>query len=207
MDLRLVTFNLIFDDATLRDLLIAHADQVEHGHAADQACFLALTWMLDGGPGAPTDFEVLRAQAHLPRQSSSEHSRLDFVLRRLWTIFAVNAADGRISARCRGSGHRLAKSGAGTVFKTATFEIMPGPLDWGVSPPALSTPGALSTPRAFGEISRSGFSARTTDRCEADDRVAVDGAGVPAARFPRGLRLVPPVAARTRSMWTRSGAG
>jgi len=200
MDLRLVTFNLIFDDATLRDLLIAHAGQIERRRAADQACFLALTWMGDGGRGAPTDFGVLRAQAHLPRQCSSEHSRLDFVLRRLWTIFAANTADGRISARRRGSGYRLAESGAGTVFKTATFEIIAGSLDPGVSPPTLSTPCT------FAESSRSGFSAPDGGF----DAKPMTGwpstmQVCPVARFPRGLRLVPPVGAATRSTWTRSG--
>jgi hypothetical protein len=129
MDLRFDVFNLIFRDAMLRALLVNHANRIESGNApertADGTCFVALTWANNEGVCAAAGSQLLTAQAHMPRERSSDHVYLDAVLHRLRAALPLGAASDAFTIRCRETSREVMDSGVGTIFKATTFEIAP----------------------------------------------------------------------------------
>ncbi|MCH6164250.1 hypothetical protein [Pseudonocardia alaniniphila] len=129
MDIRFDVFNLIFRDALLRALLVNHANRIDSGHASERAaagmCYVALRWADNDGARAAEGSQLLTAQAHMPRHRSDDHVYLDVVLERLRAALPVGAASDSFTIRCRESSQEVMDSGAGTIFKTTTFEIAP----------------------------------------------------------------------------------
>jgi hypothetical protein len=129
MDIRFDVFNLIFRDALLRALLVNHANRIDSGYASERAgagmCFVALRWADADGARAAAGAQLLTAQAHMPRHGSDDHGYLDVVLERLRAALPVGAASNSFTIRCRESSPEVMDSGAGTIFKTTTFEVAP----------------------------------------------------------------------------------
>jgi hypothetical protein len=129
MDIRFDVFNLIFRDALLRALLVNHANRIDSGHAPERAdaepCFVALSWADNEGARATAGSQLLTAQAHMPRHRLDDHVYLDVVLQRLRAALPAGAASDAYTIRCRESSPEAMDSGAGTIFKTTTFEIAP----------------------------------------------------------------------------------
>jgi hypothetical protein len=131
MDIRFDVFNLIFRDAVLRALLVNHANRIDGGRTPEWAdagmCYVALRWADNDGARAAAGSQLLTAQAHMPRHRSDDHVYLDVVLQRLRAALPVDAASDAFTIRCRESSPEVMDSGAGTIFKTTTFEIAPAP--------------------------------------------------------------------------------
>jgi hypothetical protein len=129
MDIRFDVFNLIFRDALLRALLVNHANRIDNVLAPERAgtgtCFVALRWADNDGARAAAGSQLLTAQAHMPRHRSDDHVYLDVVLERLRAALPVGASSDSFTIRCRESSPEVMDSGAGTIFKTTTFEIAP----------------------------------------------------------------------------------
>lgn len=131
MDLRLTTFDLIYQDGVLRPLLVNYADWLDHGRMPREglgpSCFLRLRWTSQRPGSARTAAEVLAAEAHVPRWHSTDHGYLGFVLHRLRTTLSGPAAAGSIAARCLQTSASTVESGFDTLFVTSTFEIAATP--------------------------------------------------------------------------------
>jgi hypothetical protein len=127
MDLRFAAFELITRDATLRALLVNHADHLDRARGPKPpepgCCFLALAWGTGDRPGSA----LLTARVHLPRRLAGGQPSLDTVLARLRTALTTPAARGALTARCLAPPHAGVEEGDGTVFRTGLFEISPAP--------------------------------------------------------------------------------
>ncbi|HEV7725446.1 MAG: hypothetical protein JWQ26_2542 [Modestobacter sp.] len=131
MDLRHLAFDRIFQNVVLRPLLVNYADRLQYGHAPEGAatgtCFIVLQWTVTDSMDAPPGSQLLTAQVHIPRHSSSEHLYVDFVLQRLWATLAGDATNGAITARLLRTSSELMTSDVDTIFKASTFEVAPAP--------------------------------------------------------------------------------
>ena len=85
MDLRVVAFNLIARDATLRTLLANYARRLEaDGAPGDRtaSCFVSLTWTVDERTCTPAGSELLTLRVHASRHDACSLAELDRVLER-----------------------------------------------------------------------------------------------------------------------------
>ena len=83
MDLRIVAFNLIARDATLRTLLANYARRLEEDGAAEDrtaSCFVSLRWTVDEHSASPAGSELLTLQVHAARDDSCSLAQLDLVM-------------------------------------------------------------------------------------------------------------------------------
>ena len=130
MDLRIVAFNLIARDATLRTLLANYARRLQaDGAAEDRAasCFVSLRWTVDERNCAPAGSELLVLQVHAARDDSCPLAQLDRVLQRLRTALTTVGPNPCITARCLTTSGAVPDRRFGTVVRTSTWRIAPVP--------------------------------------------------------------------------------
>ncbi|MGR6963831.1 hypothetical protein ACU610_05145 [Geodermatophilus sp. URMC 61] len=128
MDLRIVAFNLIARDATLRTLLANYARRLESDGTPDErtaSCFVSLRWTVDERSSAPAGSELLTLQVHAPRDDSCSLAELDRVLQRLRTALTTVGPNPCLSARCLTTSGAVPDSRFGTVVRTSTWRITP----------------------------------------------------------------------------------
>jgi hypothetical protein len=83
-----------------------------------------LEWAVNDQVGASAGSHLLTVWAHLPRQRSSEHLFLDFLLQRVRAVLMTGAADGSIMSEYRGMSRDLLASGiVDTISISNRFRI------------------------------------------------------------------------------------
>ncbi|MBB3081870.1 hypothetical protein [Geodermatophilus sabuli] len=131
MDLRVVVFNRIVQDAVLRRLLVNHADRVESGRdpqtGASGCAFLVLRWLRSDEPSASAGCEVLVARAHVPGQQPDPGGRLDHLLLRLEVALCAEVGDDALAIRGLGSSPHAVRGPSDTLARSATFVVVPAP--------------------------------------------------------------------------------
>jgi hypothetical protein len=131
VDLRVVVFNRIVQDAVLRRLLVNHADRVESGcdarTGASGCAFLVLRWLRSDEPSASAGCEVLVARAHVPGREADPAGRLDHLLLRLEVALCAEVGDDAVAIRGLGSSPHAVRGPSDTLARTATFMVVPGP--------------------------------------------------------------------------------
>lgn len=128
MDLRVVAFNLIARDATLRTLLANYARRLEaDGAPGDRtaSCFVSLRWTVDERTSAPAEAELLTLQVHASQDDSRPLAQLDRVLQRLRAALTVSGPNPCITARCLTTSGAVADDRFGTLVRTSTWTIAP----------------------------------------------------------------------------------
>ena len=154
MDLRLVAFNLIVRDATLRTLLANFARLLEAQGAPGnraESCFVSLRWTVDERTSAPAGSELLSVQVHVSRDDSLSPAHLDRVLQRLRVALTVAGPNPCITARCLTTSAASPDSRFGTLVKTSTWAIAPVPVEpEGAAPIRLRPWRVWGGPDAFG---------------------------------------------------------
>ena len=128
MDLRVVAFNLIARDATLRTLLANYARRLEADGAPENrtaSCFVSLRWTVDERTSAPAEAELLTLQVHASQDDSCPLAQLDRVLQRLRAALTAVGPNPCITARCLTTSGAVADSRFGTLVKTSTWTIAP----------------------------------------------------------------------------------
>lgn len=131
MDLRIVAFNLIARDTTLRTLLANYARQLGGDGASDQAepRFVALRWAADQRAQAPAGSELLTVQVHVPPDDACPPEHLDAVLRRLAAALTAAGPAPCITVRCLGTSGTSVDSRFGTLVKSSTWRVAPVPVE------------------------------------------------------------------------------
>ncbi len=128
MDIRIVAFNLIARDATLRTLLANYARRLEADGALDDraaSCFVSLRWKVDERTSAPAGSELLTLQVHASRTDSRSLAQLDRVLQRLRAALTTVGPNPCITARCLTMSGAVADSRFDTLVRTSTWRIAP----------------------------------------------------------------------------------
>jgi hypothetical protein len=128
VDLRIVAFNLIARDTTLRTLLADYARRLEADGAPEDrtgSCFVSLRWTVDERTSAPAGSELLTLQVHASGDDSRSLAELDGVLRRLRAALTTVGPNPCITARCLATSGAVADSRFGTVVKTSTWRVAP----------------------------------------------------------------------------------
>jgi hypothetical protein len=83
-----------------------------------------LEWALNDQAGAPAGSHLLTVWAHLPRQRSSEHLFLEFLLQRVRAVLLTGAADGSITSEYRGMSRDVgASSSVDTISMSNRFRV------------------------------------------------------------------------------------
>jgi hypothetical protein len=128
MDVRSGVFDLIARDVVLGAVGVTHIDCGQSGNAAAKSgfvsCSLVLEWATNDQEGGPADSHLLTVWVHLPRQRSSEHPFLEFLLQRVRAVLLTGAADGSITSEYRGmSRDVVASSSVDTISISNRFRI------------------------------------------------------------------------------------
>jgi hypothetical protein len=129
VDLRIVAFDLIARDATLRTLLANYARRLQPDGAPQDrtpSCFVALRWTADERPSAPAGSELLTLQVHAS-PDGSPLAQLDQVHQRLRAALSTVGPNPCITARCLATSDEVADNRFGTLVKTSTWRIAPVP--------------------------------------------------------------------------------
>jgi hypothetical protein len=128
VDLRIVAFNLIARDATLRTLLANYARRLEADGAPENraaSCFVSLRWTADERTSAPPEAQLLTLQVHASQDASCPCAQLDRVLQRLRAALTAVGPNPCMTARCLTTSGAVADSRFGTLVKTSTWTVAP----------------------------------------------------------------------------------
>ncbi|GAA1299548.1 hypothetical protein ACQPZA_27130 [Pseudonocardia xinjiangensis] len=129
MDVRSGVGDLIARDVVLDAVRVTHTDRggIDLASTTSRfgACSIVMEWSVNDQSGAPAGSHLLTVWANLPRQRSSEHLFLDFLLQRVREVLLAGAADGSIISMYRGTSRGVVASSVETISKHNKFEVTP----------------------------------------------------------------------------------
>jgi hypothetical protein len=154
VDLRIVAFNLIARDATLRTLLANYARRLDADGAPEHreaSCFVSLRWAVDERTCAPAGSELLTIEVHASGDDSSSLRHVDRVLQRLRAALTTVGPNPCITARCLTTSGAIADNRFDTLCTTSTWTIAPVPAEpKGAAPTGLVRWSVWSEPDGSG---------------------------------------------------------